>query len=463
MFFGTHNHTEYSNLRLIDSTNKIADLINYAHSLGHKGIAITDHETVTSALPAELFFETVKDKPEWEGFKVALGNEIYLCSENTCKENASILPQYMVFPHFILIAKDAIGHEQLRELSTRAWIRAFMYKGLMRVPTYVSDLEEVIGANKGHVIGQSACLGGTIPRLILRWYHDGSNNEFIGSGEYNGCIQWIEALKEIFGEGNFFLETQPSYNEEQIAVNKALIKLSEITNTPYLISTDAHYLTKNDAKLHETFLKSRDGDREVAEFYASTYVMSEEEIHEYLDEALGAEAVQKGIDNTMLVYDMIESYSLKKPLRIPYLPLDHREPDKALYEKYVIRIPLLKEFYEAEDECDRHLVRAITESLEEHEDFREQAMYDHLGICLDTIWVSSEKMNTRWSAYLLNMADYINVIWKKGDSLVGCGRGSGVGFGLLNVLGITQINPLKMPVTTFTWRFLNPERVSVLD
>lgn len=40
---------------------------------------------------------------------------------------------------------------------------------------------------------------------------------------------------------------------------------------------------------------------------------------------------------------------------------------------------------------------------------------------------------------------------------------SGVGFILLYILGITQINPLRETVKTFSWRFLNPSRVSVLD
>ena len=42
----THSHSEYSNIRLIDSICKIPDMIKTAHRLGMKGIALTDHETV---------------------------------------------------------------------------------------------------------------------------------------------------------------------------------------------------------------------------------------------------------------------------------------------------------------------------------------------------------------------------------------------------------------------------------
>lgn len=77
-------------------------------------------------------------------------------------------------------------------------------------------------------------------------------------------------------------------------------------------------------------------------------------------------------------------------------------------------------------------------------------------------WESSEVNKTHWSAYFLNLQKIIDTCWDAG-SIVGPGRGSGVGFILLYILGITQINPLRETTPTFSWRFLNPSRVSVLD
>ena len=62
----------------------------------------------------------------------------------------------------------------------------------------------------------------------------------------------------------------------------------------------------------------------------------------------------------------------------------------------------------------------------------------------------------------MNLQKIIDTVWEAG-SLVGPGRGSGVGFLILYILGITQINPLKETTKTYPWRFLNPARVSVLD
>ena len=46
--FEPHSHTHYSNIRLLDSINRPKDLINRAIELGLSGIAITDHECISS-------------------------------------------------------------------------------------------------------------------------------------------------------------------------------------------------------------------------------------------------------------------------------------------------------------------------------------------------------------------------------------------------------------------------------
>lgn len=451
--FDAHTHSaEGSNLRLRDSINKIDSMIDYAHELGHKGIAFTEHESITSHLDALKYYNSKKDLPGWEDFKLALGDEIYLCTENVTAENIG----NNRYPHFILIALDAEGHKGIRELSTKAWTQnAFMHV-MYRVPTYYSDLEEMLEQYRGHVVGSTACLGGALPHRLLQY------KESLDPAIYQSCIDWIDYMNDIFDQGYFFLELQPSETEEQIFVNKKLVELSEITKTPYIITTDAHYLKKEDRQIHKTFLNAEDGDREVDDFYATTYIMSEEEIHGYMDEFLGVDVVQRGIDNTMLIYDMVQSYQLTKDLEIPYIPLNTEEPDEILLAKYRPVIELLDEFAQSPYDSDRHLVREIIRYIDTDKYYQTKEGYFKINECLSYIKDSSAKMKVRWSAYLLQVADYVNIAWEAG-SLVGAGRGSGVGFCLLHILGITQINPLREKTQTFPWRFLNPERASVLD
>ena len=455
MFINLHTHTDASNYRMLDSINRIKSLFNYTYELGHKGIAITDHETVGAHVEAIHLMASLKEKePEkWNDYKLILGNEIYLCNRKKIQEER----QY-VFPHFILLAKNLRGHKALRELSTRAWCENSFFWVNQRVPTFYDDLFEVMEDYKGDVIASTACAGGALPKMILSAYDNNSVDP-----DFTLAIKWIDKMVEVFGKENFYLELQPSIQPEQEIINAGLISLSDLTGVNYIITTDAHYLKKEDRPIHEAFLNSQDADREVADFYATTYIMSEQEIHEYLDKTIGKEAVQKGLDNTILIYDMCEEYTLDKPLSIPYIPSSLEEPNETLFNKYKDNIPSIEYFYCSEHQSDRHLIRDILNRIAgSPEEFENEKAYKAIEECLNTIKMTSEKQNTPWSGYFLQTKELIKTCWESG-SLVGPSRGSGLGFVLLYMLDITQINPLREETQTYYWRFLNPERVSVPD
>ena len=50
-----------------------------------------------------------------------------------------------------------------------------------------------------------------------------------------------------------------------------------------------------------------------------------EEIHEYMDDTVGASSVSEYLSNTNLIADMCEDYSLEKPIVVPYIPLNDYE------------------------------------------------------------------------------------------------------------------------------------------
>lgn len=319
---------------------------------------------------------------------------------------------------------------------------------MKRVPTYYNDLIEIIDSNKGHVIGSTACLGGYIPHLIL-------NNRM------EEAKRWLLQMVRLFGRGNFFLELQPPAEQgnEQWAVNQVLVSLSEELEIPYIITTDSHYLRKEDASIHKAYLNSQDGEREVDSFYATTYMMSTEELESYFDGSWIN--MQTAYQNIQDIFDSCEDYDLSKPLRIPELPWKSFSP-KGKVEVLYSAIPQLKTFYESSYKGDKLLAEAIVERVEEDKTLQNSETYAAIDECLDMTWESSEVNKTHWSAYFLNLQKIIDTCWDAG-SIVGPGRGSGVGFILLYILGITQINPLRETTPTFSWRFLNPSRVSVLD
>lgn len=63
---------------------------------------------------------------------------------------------------------------------------------------------------------------------------------------------------------------------------------------------------------------------------------------------------------------------------------------------------------------------------------------------------------------LFKSSKNIDECWNAG-TIVGPARGSGGGFVLLYCLDVIQMNCLREPTPMFPWRFLNPQRVSVLD
>lgn len=269
-------------------------------------------------------------------------------------------------------------------------------------------------------------------------------------------------MESVFGKGNFYLEMQPSDSMEQIYVNKELLKISEKLNIPYIITTDSHYLKKEDRPIHKAFLQSQEGDREVDDFYATTYLMDTEEISNYFS-YFTEEQLETAFNNIKTIKENCEDYSLKKPLKIPRLKW--KEPSLISdneREEWFKRIPNLLKFYTSTYSEDKRLAEIIIDIVRVSPYFCNEETYNEINLCLEDIWISSDANNARWSAYLLNLQNIVDCCWDAG-SLVGVGRGSGVGFLLLHVLGITQINPLKEKTKTYRFRFLNPKRVSVLD
>jgi len=415
--------------------------MNYAEELGHRILAFTEHDCLSGWIKVE---KAAKNHPN---LKILRGNEIYLCRNglNVDNYNREIDKYY----HFILIAKDLIGAKQIMEISTRAWLRSYMAHGMRRVPTYYQDLIDIIGANPGHVIGSTACLGGALPTQILRKTPDAK------------LEAWIHRMDEIFGHGNFYFELQPSNNKEQIIVNKKLIEFSDKFNIKYVITTDSHYLKKEDRLIHKAYLNAQDGDREVDDFYATTYMMSTEELESYFP-YLTKESLIKAYSAIDEIANKCEEFSLQKPLKIPELMWRPVKKYNEEYDKWILKMPTLSKFIESSYNSDKYMVDALIEGIYAHNDLQNDEAYAALEDNLQRTWESSEVNKARWSAYYLNLQKNIDECWNAG-TIVGPARGSGGGFVLLYALDVIQMNCLREPTPMYPWRFLNPSRVSVLD
>ena len=297
------------------------------------------------------------------------------------------------------------------------------------------------------------CLGGALGTQLLK-YRENKSEELYGK-----IIQWCKQMEHLFGQDNFFLELQPSESHEQTYVNRMLIDIANNFNLNYIISTDSHYLKKEDRPIHKAYLNAQDADREVDDFYATTYMMDTAELESHMD--LTEDELEEAYRNIRRIAAMCEDFSLLKELKIP--ALQWNEPKtKYVEDSWCELMPTLMKFKQSDYYGDVVLARAIVDRLIAEPSLQTKAVYEAIEDNLDKTWESSLVNKTHWSAYFLNLQRIIDVCWEAG-TLVGCGRGSGVGFILLYILGITQINPLAETIQTYSFRFLNPSRVSVLD
>jgi len=188
--------------------------------------------------------------------------------------------------------------------------------------------------------------------------------------------------------------------------------------------------------------------------------MDTEELESYFS-YFSKEDLSIAYENILEIKNKCEDYSLLKPLKIPSLAWREVE-NKEINPIYRENIPSLDLFINSDFNGDNVLAQMINNKLESDPRLQNKETYNEIEDNLQATWQSSLVNKTHWSAYFLNLQKNIDICWEAG-TLVGPGRGSGVGFILLYLLDITQINPLWETTKCFSWRFLNPERVSVLD
>lgn len=454
-YFGIHNHTHYSNLRLLDCINTPESLINKAMELGLSGVAITDHECLSGHIDAlKKAIEIQKVNPD---FRIALGNEIYLTETRNPGQE---------YYHFILIAKDAIGYKQLCELSSTAWNYSFVDRGMERVPTLKNELEEIVSANPGHLIATTACIGGEMSNLVLALQEAEEVNDITSFYFVKAKIKaFVTYCKNLFGD-DFYIECAPSAYGDQIMANQALRKyVADEFNIKMVFGTDAHYLTAADRSVHKAYLNSKDGEREVDDFYKYSYLMTDEEVVSLLGMSFDKEFIYSMMDNTKEIQNKITYYSLFHKQDIPKVEV--KDYPKKVCEMVIVEetkeqittMPYkhLSEMLMSDDIQNRYWVNECLNKLIElgkYNDIYLSELEEEARVKS----VISEKLETNMFRYPNTLQHYIDMIWECG-SIVGAGRGSSCAALNHYLMGITQLDPIQWDLPFF--RYLNDERVEL--
>jgi DNA polymerase-3 subunit alpha len=439
-----HNHTFYSNLRLLDALSSPEDLIDKALKLGIDMIGISDHESLSAHIRINKYAQELKEI--YPNFKIALGNEIYL-TETRDKNQ----PYF----HFILVAKDAIGHQMLREMSSIAWLNSYYDRGMQRVPLLYQELEQTIKKyGKGHLISSSACIGSSLGYHLLQM----RDAEQIGDKKkrkkaHDKIVEHVLFCKKNF-DNDFYFEIAPALYEDQIYVNKKTLELCNIFDVKATIQDDSHRVSQDDYLAHKALLNSKQGEREdIDSFYQYTYLQSYEDIRKHM-EPTGCNCDEL-FKNSMEMYNKVETYSLLHPQQVPTVPVINY-PKKQQNTKY----KNLDKLYNSNNDQERYWVNYCVDKLKEKKLFNNTYLQELDNEAEVQIEIG-KKLDTCIFSYPIFLQHYFDLIWECG-SCVGVGRGSS-GAGLDNYLmGLTQYDCIAQGVNNY-FRYLNKNREELPD
>lgn len=397
MYSSLHNHSMYS---LLDAYPTPKEYFDRAKEIGLKAFCITEHGNAYSWC---YFDKLKKDYPE---VKMLYGVEFYECFDRDKKDKDS---KYF---HLIAIARNEQGRIALNELITLSELHGKYYRPRITIQDMKPYAENIIVS--------SACLASKLSRET----------------DYNKCLEYVNEYKSIFPY--FYLELQAhGNNPDQEEYNKKILQLAQDTNTKWIITTDSHAATKKDLYYQGRLVQIAHDSETMSESYNDCYLMSEEEIHNILDEQIGVEAVNIGLANTNEIADLCDIVDMPfQPPKLPTFPLPEGFKDNYEYLQYLIEEGWKKRKFTK--------FNAATQ-----QEYRERIDYE-----LSVI----HQMG--FDGYFLIVADFIK--WCKANGVkVGAGRGSCAGSLVCYAIEITDLDPIKYGL--IFERFLNPERVSMPD
>jgi len=229
-----HLHTQYS---LLDGAIQIDKLIPHLQKQSITSCAITDHGFLGGLVEFQKACVEADIHPLLGCESYITEDQDYCAQEGKHRDNS----------HLVILAKDNEGLSQLFRLQSEAGLHNFYYKPRIQR----SKLE----ALSGHAVLTSACLKGIIGASLIFQRDDfGVVRDVVPAypREFGQMLSWY---RDLF-PGDFYLEIQDWDDQSHIQsmYNKFILSLARKEDLPVVITTDAHYLTRNDHTLHEVMM-----------------------------------------------------------------------------------------------------------------------------------------------------------------------------------------------------------------
>jgi len=405
-FVHLHLHTEFS---LLDGACRIDELLDEAVKLKMPALAVTEHGNMFSSV---VFHDHARDR----GLKPILGCEVYVASGSRFDKTG---PQSET-NHLVLLAETEQGYKNLIKLVSAGYTEGFYYR-----PRIDKDL---LARHAQGLIGLSSCLKGEVASALK-------------VEQARPALEAAARLRDILGDGNFFLEMQYQGIEEQLTVNRGILPLARELKLPLVATNDVHYLRQGDASPHDVLLCIGTGktvnDAQRLRYHGDQFFLK---TPEQMAAVFGDHP--EAMRNTLLIAERCNVTIPKGQNHLPSFGV----PDGFTLDAYfdhVVREGFVQRMARLHQLADtgrlRHTVDEYAARLE-----YELAMIKDMGFV----------------GYFLIVWDFIRYAREEGIP-VGPGRGSAAGSLVAWAMRITDVDPLDFDL--IFERFLNPERVSLPD
>ncbi|NRB10555.1 MAG: DNA polymerase III subunit alpha, partial [Rickettsiaceae bacterium] len=404
-----------SSYSMLESTIKIADLVNLATKNNMPAIALTDKSNLFGCLE----FSIAATKASIQPICGAILNILYTHKG----ENK--------FAEILIIAKDETGYQNLLKLSSFGFI-----KNDRTICNHITftDLET-------HSDGL----------IVLSGYVDGIIGQLLLAEDQAAAKDYSNKLLSIFNDRFYFEIMRHGKNkegqEDEIFIEKEYLNIATELKIPLLATNKVLF---NDASMHdahdvllcisEGVVREQTNRKKVSNH---CYFKSAKEMEELFSD------LPEAIENTGHLAKRCYVMANSSEPNLPNFLSTTIKDNKLNNEEDLIRS-------EANTGLETKLqIKFEQENIPENE--RKTIREEYLARLEFELGIIC-KMN--FSGYFLIVSDFIK--WSKKNGIaVGPGRGSGAGSIIAWVLEITDLDPIKFGL--LFERFLNPERVSMPD
>lgn len=388
-----HLHSDLSNaVTNIDSVTKFQEYIDIAKQHGMKALAFSEHGSAM-----EWYHK--KEAIEASGMKYIHAVEAYL----TVSLAEKVRDNY----HCVLLARNYDGFLELNQLMSNSFNRKdnhFYY-----VPRI--SFQELF-ATSDNIIFTTACIGGVLSK-----------------GEAAVQEQFLSFMCK--NKDRCFLEIGHHSDERQVAYNKHLYSIHQDTGIRMIAGTDTHVLNDVHERGRSILQKAKNvhfGGEEKWDLKFKSYQELVEAYH--FQSALPPAVYTEAIENTNVLADMVEAFTLDKCTKYPHI---YDNPEEIFQEQ-------------------------IKNAMQTHP----YALARHGGELLGkTTREEYEVYKETGSIDFMLLQTYLREWERKCGIQCGYGRGSVTGSMVAYLLGITDMDSLRFNLNFF--RFMNPSRVTNAD